>query len=493
MKILINNQEVVCSSKLTITEEMLNTSSTILNNCYPKSWETTHNYTENYYYPEDYSKCLIYDDNNNLLFCGVAKRTGNINLNPRQFHGCDLQILDFKTFLSEGDTLDFVITNKTVLEAIEMVINAIKNYGVELGNINIIGADDVIGAYSTAEKTAYDVFNYLADITQSRWTTRLINEQKIAVDFYDPSLMPTGTTLEYNDTFFRENNIDDISYSYSTQDYRNKQVMLSEQVYGSTSYTENFISDGYNKTFLTESPVANIQYITVNGVEMTFLTTDEKELGLEADFYYTPGVNQIETSNYYPVSDVIYISYTPLVKGRQVVYNNDEVNRVSSITGRNGVVARYENRNDTLSIDELLAIGNSYIKYKGTAEIILTIKTHNNDLWNIGETVETTEMPLDKLNTNYMVKTKSTEMILTTGDIFYTYTLTSSYNSENAINYFDNQRAKSKGNISVGEFIDRNIDIENETIIIFDNLQISESTLDGDNTLNSTLNSPFIN
>lgn len=491
MKILINNEEVVCSNKITIQEEMLSTSSTILNNCYPKSWENTKNYTQ-YYYPQDYGKCVIYDDNNNLIFCGVVKRTGNVNLNPRQFHGCDLQVLDFKTFLSEGETLDFVINNKTVSEAISLVVNAVANYGVTLGNIEIEGADDIIGAYSTAEKTAYDVFNYLADITQSKWFTRLVDDTKIAVDFYDPSQMPRGIELEYTQNFFEVNNINDIKYSYSTNDYRNKQVMLSNQVYAEINYTESFIADGYNKNYLTESNIAQIQYITVDGSPVTFITNDEKGVGLEADFYYTPGSNQIETNNYYAVGQVIYISYTPLIQGRQVIYNNDEVNRINSNTGRNGVIARYENRNDTLSMTELLAIGNSYIKYKGSAEIILTIETQNKDLWNIGEVVEATSLPLDSLNTEYMVKSKETQMFMATGDIFYTYQLTSSFNSEKAINYFDNQRAKTKGNINLGEFIDRNIDIENTTTIIFDNLQITEKTLSGDNVLNSTLNSPFI-
>ena len=36
LKMLINNEEVVCNKDFTITEEMLATSSTILNNCYPK-------------------------------------------------------------------------------------------------------------------------------------------------------------------------------------------------------------------------------------------------------------------------------------------------------------------------------------------------------------------------------------------------------------------------------------------------------------------------
>lgn len=205
LKMLINNEEVVCNKEFTITEEILTTSSTILNNCYPKSWENDKNYISRFYYPKDYSKCKIYKDDV-LVFCGVVKNSGNISLNPRYPHFCSLQILDFKTLLSEGETLDFVINNKTITEAIEMIIDAIKDYGFILGNINIFGADDIIGAYSTQNKTAYDVFQYLADITGSKWFTRLVDEDKIAIDFYDPILMTRGKNIEYNITWFEENN-----------------------------------------------------------------------------------------------------------------------------------------------------------------------------------------------------------------------------------------------------------------------------------------------
>lgn len=72
LKMLINNEEVVCNKEFTITEEILTTSSTILNNCYPKSWETDKNYISRFYYPKDYSKCKIYKDDV-LVFCGVVK------------------------------------------------------------------------------------------------------------------------------------------------------------------------------------------------------------------------------------------------------------------------------------------------------------------------------------------------------------------------------------------------------------------------------------
>ena len=70
--------------------------------------------------------------------------------------------------------------------------------------------------------------------------------------------------------------------------------------------------------------------------------------------------------------------------------------------------------------------------------------------------------------------------------------LTNSFDTENELNYFDNQRAKANGNISQGEFISRNIDIESTTTIIFDNLQINEVITTADNILDCVLDVPFI-
>lgn len=490
MKIYINNEEVVCSNVIEITEEMLQTSSTILDNCYPKSWEQNHDYTTNFYFPADYSKCKIYQGNN-LIFCGLVKNTGTIELNPREPHFCSLQILDFKALLSEGDTLDFVISNKTIPEAINEVVQAVSSYGFVLGNVNILNPDDIIGAYSTLNKTAYDVFQYLADISQSRWSTRMIDENTIAIDFYDPTLMPEGDTIEYTQEWFEDNNIEDISFSYNTGDYRNKQIMLSEQVYGEIDYNETILADGYAKIFAVRSPIVILKNASVNGTPATIATKDEQEAGIIADFYYNAGSNEITTENSYLASTVLEFSYTPLVKGRQVIYNTSEVDRINNQINRNGVISRYENRNDILSSAELQKVGESYIKYKGSAEILVVVKTYDNDLYNVGDIVEF-DAPMTQLQQNYMVKQKRTTIYPTANQIFYEYTLTSSYNSEKAINYFDNQRSKASGNISSGEYITRNIDIENAGNIIFDNFTQTEISIDSDNVLNCALNSPFI-
>ena len=482
MTIYIDNEEVVCSNDFTINQEMLNTPSVILNNVYPKSWETDKDYTSRFYHPNDYSQCLIYDGDD-LIFCGVVKNSGQISLNPRYPHYSTLQILDYKTFLSEGETLDFVIANKTILEAIQQVIDAISDYGFELGNVSILTPNDVIGAYSTKDKTAYDVFNYIADITQSRWTTRVLDIGEVAIDFYDPSLMPQGTSIKYTNTWFCQNKIDDISYNYGTWDYRNKQVMTSKEVFGSIEQTQTIIYDGYANQLMTELPIGSISSITVDGVSTIIATNNEKKIGITADFYYTPGKNYFEKSMGISVGSQIIITYYPLVEGRQIVNNGVEIDRVASATGVKGIISRYENRNDATTSMELQKIGQSYIKYKGVPEIKLTIKARSN-IWNIGQRVSFTA-PITELTTTYMVKAKKIHYIVTANEIFYTFELTSSFNAEQSINYFDNQRAKANGNIAEGEYISRNIDIEGQANIIFYDTEVDEVV--ANNTLQSEL------
>ena len=492
IQMFIGNEEVVCQNQITISEEILTTSSTTLNNCYPKSWESDKNYTSRYYYPKDYSKFKILRDNN-LIFCGVVKNTGNINLNPRYPHFCSLQILDFKALLSEGDTLDFVIANKTVTEAIEMVVDKVKEYGFIVGNIQIEGANDVIGAYSTLNKTAYDVFQYLADITQSKWFTRTIDENTVAIDFYDPVLMTKAGNIEFTEEYFETNKICDMKFSYGTYDYRNKQIMLSDEVYADIDYTENITADGFSKSFDVSTKIGIVKSISVNGVQKIIATKEDKEIGIEADFYWSADNTQIETDTLYSSGSIIQVVYTPLVKGRQIVINEDEITRIATQTNRKGTISRYESRNDVLSSAELNKIGQSYLRYKGIPEITLTIETEDIQLFDVGEVVYF-NAPLNELKQDYLVKKKQTKMFVSgeQNKIFYTYELSSSFNGENEINYFDNQRNKATGNISTGEYIDRNIDIENQALIIFKDVEIQEIQPQSTNALQSVLGAPFI-
>lgn len=493
----INGEEVLSESQFTISEEMLKTSSTILNNCFPKAWDDDKDYVSKFYFPQDYSLCTIVEPQaegeDQLIFAGVVKNSGDISLNPRYPHYCSLQILGFETFLSECETLDFVISNKTVTEAIEMIIDTIKPYGFELGTVNIFHAEDVIGAYSTVDKSPYDVFQYISDITGCRWRTRILEANKIAIDFYDTTLLPRADNIEYTTDYFEKNNIQDITFNYSTSDYRNKQIITSDQVYADIDSEEIVIADGYNTNFNLARNIGKIVEIKVNDVTKSFVTNADKEVGFVADFYYTPGESTIESNDTISSGSQIYIKYIALVAGRQIVYNNDEVNRINSQLGIKGVVARYENRNDTTSSLELNLIAQTYIKFKGHADITLTVKTYNKNLFEVGQ-VAYFEAPIEGLKQDYLVTKRNIQYLPQADYIFYEYELSSNFNCENAVNYFDNQRSKNAGNLSAGEYISRNIDIENTANIIFRNLTVREISGDvGTNILDCILDAPFNN
>ena len=430
-----------------------------------------------YNYQEGYTE-------EDMLFCGIVKNTGEISLNPRYPHYCNIQVLDFKDFLSQGETLDFVISDKTIGEAIEQVIGTIAPYGFVLGELELSSKDNLIGAYSTKDKTAYDVFNYLADITQSRWTTRMIDENTVAIDFYDTDKLPVGTQIEYDQTWFKNHKIDDLSYSYSSNDYRNKQVMLSGEVYSNIETTETMVADGYKTQFNTIDKIGKVSSVLQDGAIKTIITKEEYDLGYEGDFIYQPGNTYFESATLLTSGTVLTITYFAIIEGREIVLNQAEIQRVADMTGRKGIVARYENRNDATTTSELQAIGQSYLKYKGIPEIKLNVSSRENT-WNIGDRVYF-NAPLEELTQEYMVKSKKIQRITTIDELFYEYELTSSFNMEQDINYFDNQRYKNNGNIGTGEFISRNIDIENTANVIFYDLEVNEVEL-GDNTLQSEL------
>lgn len=488
-KIYIDDVEVKCDNQFDIEEEFMNPSSIVLTNVYPASWTPT-DLMNNYYFPEDYTKCKIYKDDE-LYFVGIVKNSADMELNPLKPHYCSLQILDPSTLLSEGTTLDYVIANKTVTEAINQVISSISDYGFVAGNIQIPEQyDTLIGAYSTLDKAPFDVFQYLSQISLTRWGTHMVDEDTTAIDFFSPELLDSQGTIELTKEYCSQNHVESITYDYSTDDYRNKQIITSDEVFGNVEQTQTILANGYDTSFTTEQKIGKISSIKVNDVETTFATNDEKDLGITADFYYTVSETKFDSANVYSAGTEIEITYVPIVQGREVSYNTPEINRINTNLGRNGTISQYENRTDVTSSNELQLVGQSYIKFKGIPEITLTI-TSRSDFLTLGGKY-TFSGPLSQLNGDYLVKTKKTSV--TQSDEYnwfvYEYELTNSFDVENELNYFDNQRSKANGNISQGEYIARNVDIENTALIIFDNAELIEVEM-GDNILNAPLNAPF--
>lgn len=471
-QIFINNEEVRAENSITIKEEFLNTSSIILNKVYPKSWSIDKLLTS-IYFPKDYSKCKVLK-NNELYFTGFVKNSGDTTLDFNKPKYATLQILDYKAFLSEGKTLDFVISNKTIEEAIEQVIESVEGYGFVKGNI-LINDNDIIGNYSTLDKSPFDVFQYFSEISNSLWTTRIIDEEHTAIDFYSSDNLPIKPDIVYSEEYFRENKIVNILPSFSTNDYRNRQIILSDSTLASINTIETKYSSGYSNTYTTDLPIGKINSITVNGTSATYATSAQKDAGLYADFYYTQKNASFESSEELVAGTKIVIDYIAYVNGREVVSSFNEIDRIKTQLNRSGEIERYENRNDITDSLELQKVAQSCINFYGKSEITLTVTTRNKDIFNVGDRTHF-DIDFEELNDDYMVKSKQTNFIQsgTSIETIYTYELNNTFNTESALNYFDNQRRKSTGNITDGEFITRNIDISNNVKIVFNPPTIEE-------------------
>ena len=395
----------------------------------------------------------------NLLFSGLIKNSGNIALNPRFPHYSTLQAIDYSTLLSEGENLNYVLKDMTISEAITKLVTDQKGFMV--GELEI--EDEELAPYNCNEKTTYDVLQYLSEITGAKWFCKTISEDIVLVNFYMPSQLPTGNDINYTQAYFTDNKINDISYSYNAKDYRNKQAIVNDECKASIPQVETISYDG---TLEVTYPVYSVVSIKSGNKTYKVASKVEQDAGINADFYYTYDENTIKAENI-PTNTILTITYYPIVQAREVAYNVDEIKRISLATKRNGIISRYEKRTDTRDEQALSQIAKTYIEYKGVPEIILTIKSQT-DLFELGTQV-LFNGPLENLKTRYLVKRKSISMTITDNQqvVFYTYELSSSFNDENAINFFDNQRRKLEGNLAEGDYISRFIDIPSQTNIIF--------------------------
>ena len=486
----IDGEEVVCDKEINVAEKLLNTNSTALYNCYPLSWEQDKDYVSRFYFPKDYSKFELVV-NGITAFKGVVKKSKPMDLSPFKPHWATLQVLDYKTFLSEGNQLNFVLKDVTIRQAITQILEAYKGYNFVVGNLNIGDKEnDIIKNYNCNEKTPYDCLNYIADLTQSIWFTRY-DGNNIAIDFYSYDNLPYGKHILYSKNYFKENSIVNIEYMFDSDDYRNVQIVTADDVQSNITLQNQFIVNGTEQTFILDEPVSNIESVTLAGNPITF---GVEETGVDYGLYYKYNSNEVKLVTNNIAGTILRINYYPVVAGRAKLKNPVEINRIATQNSNIGEIARYEKRDEAYTSQELGLIAQSYLYFKGKQAVTLEVKTINNDMWNVGDTCYFDNDNIEVLNDlvgNYIVKSKTIQIIQNnannTAQIFYIYELINNFNFESAVNFFDNQRAKQIGNINDGEFINRYIDFEDSVNIIFEGYTMEDLEVEAQNELESEL------
>lgn len=279
--------------------------------------------------------------------------------------------------------------------------------------------------------------------------------------------------INYGQEFFENYNIVDMSYNLSSSDYRNKQNIVADNIKGNNILFESFWLDGKTTQFYLSQNVAGVKFAEINDENIKVVSQNFKDKNEDYDCYFTQGSNVINLKNANKKGDYLRILYYPDMSLKLSVTEDEEIERIKNNTDTTGIISRYEKRSDVSVAEEMNKIAQSYLKYKGKGDYTITIQTFNKELAHLGDKIQlTTNDNLKFLEDEYYVKSISTQCTTNNADnkayIFRTYTLVNNFNFEYATNYFDNQRAKMIGNIQDGQYIDRDIEIQDIITISFE-------------------------
>lgn len=279
--------------------------------------------------------------------------------------------------------------------------------------------------------------------------------------------------INYGQEFFENYNIVDMSYNLSSSDYRNKQNIVADNIKGSNILFESFWLDGKTTQIYLSQNVAGVKFAEINDENIKVVSQNFKDKNEDYDCYFTQGSNVINLKNANKKGDYLRILYYPDMSLKLSVTEDEEIERIKNNTDTTGIISRYEKRSDVSVAEEMNKIAQSYLKYKGKGDYTITIQTFNKELAHLGDKIQlTTNDNLKFLEDEYYVKSISTQCTTNNADnkayIFRTYTLVNNFNFEYATNYFDNQRAKMIGNIQDGQYIDRDIEIQDIITISFE-------------------------
>ena len=275
LKITINNEEVVSNKDFTIEEEMLNTSSVILNNVYPKSWENDKDYVSRFYHPNDYSKCLIKDEDYTPAEPGLNEEGTNFQITADTTKLNELTSMKGNTSQSGTPTptapvpinvvsgrQDIVVAGKNLLNEDEIVVGFLGTNGQWSPSVTSWSTTPYIPIKAS---TTYS-FSFTPITTGTYWQTRVV--------YYDNTMTyVSGTDLSsypsnYTYSITTPQNVSYMRISFTnTGNYQRKEFQLekgtktSYEAYNGNTYEINL---GKNLYYLPDPTTSNQVVYSIN-------------------------------------------------------------------------------------------------------------------------------------------------------------------------------------------------------------------------------------
>lgn len=450
--VLVNKEEYDFEGKISATFNGKNKSTLTLNGIY----KLNGNNREILELPV-YSAARLYYGTT-LLFQGVIKESVAREISNRyQTKPVKVQIYSPAEFLSNGILLSRTFKKATPTDVINWVLDQFESttqdmWKFELDNQLSFGIDNKIINWSIQDMSPYDIFNELANRTNSRFWTRnnkiffrsWAKMVELAVDklsfqrtpeelviLKDGQVLDELIAIDYNDS--------------SSFGYVNSVVVRSKEVISNSSTIQTFNLFGGETKFTADFEIGDVKEAWVfNPSQIKF-----RRLVVTEDKYTTDPYNQFyelkwergskeltynENTIKLQPNETLYVEYYLISQGVSIQQNNDEIKRVQMQSEfGDGHISYVENKDDIHDQEDLDNYAITLLDKMSTPRHDYYVKTGKDMGWQVSDivTIDTNNYVVETIDWNHLFTADGVEVLE------YTYNLTNTKNDTQTINFYD--------------------------------------------------------
>lgn len=475
IRLVIDKQEMIFGNEISIEDHPSNFSSITFLNVLPKQNSTYPQYLAYQHFAEIFSIGEVYCGDK-LIFFGIVNSTGRLSFNKHSVKSKAIKIVDFRKWLSIKRPIDLIFLKKSPSYVVNELIGGLNEPRIVVGNLDF-GNNQLIDAYSITNKSPYSVLKEVIGHQSNSFLYFTINDKnQMEVNFKAVEKLSKDETQTVepdldlsNLDLLKDYKLNNVDLEFDNDRYVNNIIISSQNIVSSTSqidYIQIYKSDNvattktigyYNQknesTFLAYKNAQDPLEFTIVKQRLEVTSIEDNET-INWDLKYKINdssliINQKLLDNLDPKKEYfISFEYQPLLNLSTEHRNQEEINRVGSLSNTKGEVFRSDKFDDITNYKDLARIAISEISKNSKITRTITIES-DKPIWNVADIVyvnyddHITDNYLvheitAKLKINYLSNTNTNQL---TGS--FVTTLKSTANTDVWINLFDNQNYRS--------------------------------------------------
>lgn len=474
IKLIIDKQEMIFGNEISIEDHPSNFSSITFLNVLPKANSIYPKNLEYQHFAEIFSIGEVYCDDK-LIFFGIVNSTGRLSFDKYSVKSKAIKIVDFRKWLSIKRPVDLIFLKKSPSYIVNELISGLNEPRIVVGNLDF-GNNQLIDAYSIINKSPYSVLKEVIENQSNSFLYFTINDQsQIEVNFKAISKLTKDVRMQTvkpdldltNLDLLKDYKLNNIDLEFDNDRYINNIIVSSDNVVSSKSVidhiplfnntsastskiigyynqknTNTFLAyrDNIGSGFTIEKPKLEVASIENNDVVSWDIKYKINDNSLT--------INQKLLESLNPKKEYfISFEYQPLFKLSSEHKNQEEINRIGSLSNTKGEVFRSDKFDDITSYKDLARIAISEVSKNSKITRTITIES-DKPIWNVAEIVYVNYD--DSITDNYLVHEITAKLkINKINDInqftgSFITTLRSTANTDTWINLFDNQNYRSE-------------------------------------------------